>query len=59
MTFFMVKTPMIVYYASYYYAIKLKRNKKRTQNAMNFYINEVLYIFYPYLEILKRVLFEF
>lgn len=49
---------MIVYYANYYYAIKLKRNKKRTQNAMNFYIIKVLYIFYPYLEILKRVLFE-
>ncbi|EMH16192.1 hypothetical protein HMPREF1412_00088 [Helicobacter pylori GAM250T] len=34
----MIETPMIVYYASYYYAIKLKRNKKRTQNAMNFHL---------------------
>lgn len=50
---------MMICYVSYYYAIKLKRNKKRAQNAMNFHlIIKVLYIFYPYLEILKRVLFE-
>lgn len=47
-------------YVSYYYAIKLKRNKKRAQNAMNFHLHyKVLYIFYPYLATLKRVLFEF
>ncbi|GAA8344099.1 hypothetical protein HpNP83_11230 [Helicobacter pylori] len=60
MTSFMIGTPMMMCYVSYYYAIKLKRNKKRAQNAMNFHlIIKVLYIFYPYLEILKWVLFEF